>query len=67
MTNRHESSCAKKHDQWSSKTKKGTRHVIKLAIPCNTTESVVVVMTLPYIVQPRSESFVVYAHYYTEK
>ncbi len=46
MTNRHESSSAKKHDQWSSKNKKGTRHVCILAIPCNTTESVYVIKIL---------------------
>ena len=44
MTDRHESSSAKKHDLWSSKNKKGTYHVYYhvciLAIPCNTTESV---------------------------
>ena len=64
MTNRHESSSAKKHDQWSSKkfNKKGTRHVFILTIPCNTTESVIVVMTPSYIVQPQSESY-----YNTEK
>ena len=40
MTSKHESSPAKKHCQWSTKNKKGTRHVLILAIPRNTTKSV---------------------------
>ncbi len=40
MANRHEDSSAKKHGQWSSKNKKGTRPVLILATHHHTTESV---------------------------
>ncbi len=40
MTTRHEDSSAKKHDQWSSKNKKGTCPVLILATDRHTTESV---------------------------
>ncbi len=40
MANRHGDSSAKKHGQWSSKNKKGTRPVLILATHRHTTESV---------------------------